>query len=215
MMFISFAVKIHRSTITTVARPQLTGSGEPVTRAKQHYITGYIQWSLCNLQVYWLYISFLIFALLFFLWNPLVSLTMKTRQINAPKWSAKMTRQNVLSWQPAGFTRENNPPNLLARKTCHFNLRLACQRPPFPAQNPQARPGPPSLPPPPPPPPPPAAPPMEPGGGGREPAWPTRAHWTGTFTFIPQFMNEYTSLYGTIHTYSIQSGLYESINVLL
>jgi hypothetical protein len=45
MMFISFAVKIHRSTITTVARPQLTGSGEPVMRAKQHYITGYIQCS--------------------------------------------------------------------------------------------------------------------------------------------------------------------------
>jgi hypothetical protein len=34
MVFISFPVKIHRSTITTVARPQLTGSGEPVTRAK-------------------------------------------------------------------------------------------------------------------------------------------------------------------------------------
>jgi hypothetical protein len=34
MMFISFAVKIHRSTITTVARPQLTGSGEPVKGAK-------------------------------------------------------------------------------------------------------------------------------------------------------------------------------------
>jgi hypothetical protein len=34
MMFISFAAKIHRSTITRVARPQLTGSGEPVTRAK-------------------------------------------------------------------------------------------------------------------------------------------------------------------------------------
>jgi hypothetical protein len=34
MMFFSFAVKIHRSTITTVARPQLTGSEEPVTRAK-------------------------------------------------------------------------------------------------------------------------------------------------------------------------------------
>jgi hypothetical protein len=43
MMYFSFAVKIHRSTITTVARPQLTGSVEPVTRAKQHYITGYIQ----------------------------------------------------------------------------------------------------------------------------------------------------------------------------
>ena len=43
MMYISFAVKNHRSTITTVARPQLAGSVEPVTRAKQHYITGYIQ----------------------------------------------------------------------------------------------------------------------------------------------------------------------------
>ena len=28
------AVKIHRSTLTTVARPQLAGSREPVTRAK-------------------------------------------------------------------------------------------------------------------------------------------------------------------------------------
>jgi hypothetical protein len=43
MMYISFAVKIHISTITTVARPQLTGSAEPVTRAKQHYNTGYVQ----------------------------------------------------------------------------------------------------------------------------------------------------------------------------
>jgi hypothetical protein len=34
MMYILFAVKIHRSTITTVATPQLTGSVEPVTRAK-------------------------------------------------------------------------------------------------------------------------------------------------------------------------------------
>jgi hypothetical protein len=34
MMYISFAVKIHRFTITTVARPQLAGSEEPVTRAK-------------------------------------------------------------------------------------------------------------------------------------------------------------------------------------
>jgi hypothetical protein len=35
--------KIHRSTITTVARPQFAGSVEPATRAKQHYTTGYIQ----------------------------------------------------------------------------------------------------------------------------------------------------------------------------
>jgi hypothetical protein len=34
MMYISFAVKIHRSTLTTVARPQLAGSREPVTKAK-------------------------------------------------------------------------------------------------------------------------------------------------------------------------------------
>jgi hypothetical protein len=31
MMYISFAVKIHRSTIAMVARPQLAGSREPVT----------------------------------------------------------------------------------------------------------------------------------------------------------------------------------------
>ncbi len=34
MMYISFAAKIHRSTITTVARPQLAGSREPATKAK-------------------------------------------------------------------------------------------------------------------------------------------------------------------------------------
>jgi hypothetical protein len=34
MMYISFAAQIHRSTITTVARPQLAGSREPATKAK-------------------------------------------------------------------------------------------------------------------------------------------------------------------------------------
>jgi hypothetical protein len=34
MMYISHAVKIHRSTITTVARPQLAGSREPAKKAK-------------------------------------------------------------------------------------------------------------------------------------------------------------------------------------
>ncbi len=34
-----------RSTKTTVARLLWTGSEEPAWRAKQHYITGYIQWS--------------------------------------------------------------------------------------------------------------------------------------------------------------------------
>ena len=34
MIYYQSQSRIHRSTITTVARPQLTGSGEPVTRAK-------------------------------------------------------------------------------------------------------------------------------------------------------------------------------------
>jgi hypothetical protein len=34
MMYISFAAKIHRVTITTVARPQLAGSREPATKEK-------------------------------------------------------------------------------------------------------------------------------------------------------------------------------------
>jgi hypothetical protein len=55
---------------------------------------------------------------------------------------------------------------------------LLARDPPFPAQNPQAGPGPPTLPPP-------TAPPTEQGGGGREPAWPTHAYWTGTFPFFP------------------------------
>jgi hypothetical protein len=34
MMYILFAAQIHRSTITTVARPQLAGFREPATKAK-------------------------------------------------------------------------------------------------------------------------------------------------------------------------------------
>jgi hypothetical protein len=34
MMYILFSAKIHRSTTTTVARPQLAGSREPATKAK-------------------------------------------------------------------------------------------------------------------------------------------------------------------------------------
>jgi hypothetical protein len=108
-----------------------------------------------------------------------------------------------LPWKSAGFTCENNPPNLLARKTCHFNSRLACQRPPFPAQNPQARPGQPSLPPPP------TRLRQRSGGRGREPARPTlHAYWTGTFPFFTHLMNGYIFLYKTTHTHSTQSGLH-------
>ncbi len=53
-------------------------------------------------------------------------------QNDPPNKCAKMTCQNILPWKSAGFTHENNPPNLLARKICHFNSRLACQRSPLP-----------------------------------------------------------------------------------
>jgi hypothetical protein len=70
------------------------------------------------------------------------------RQSNPPKWSAKATRQNNPPWQLAEFRCDFNPQNLLAKTRCHFNSRYWLARePPFPAQNPQARPGPPSPPP--------------------------------------------------------------------
>ncbi len=64
--------------------------------------------------------------------------------------------------KPACFTGYENPPNKCGK--------ITRRDPPFPAQNPQARPGPPSLPPPP----------QQlrqrsRGGGGREPARPTHA----------------------------------------
>ncbi len=93
--------------------------------------------TLCNLQIHWLFISFLFSS---FAQQLVFSLLVETRQINVPKCppnkSAKMTRQNVLPWKSARSTRENDPPNLLARD------------PPFPAQNPQAEHGSPTFPPP-------------------------------------------------------------------
>ncbi len=152
MMYISFAVKIHRSTITTVARPQLTGSVEPVTRAKQHYITGYIQWHYtthrstdCTL-LFFLCLSFLCFkACLFQCYeNPPHECAKMTRQINAPKWPAKISCRGNLQDSPARIIRRIYSPEKSAIST----RGLLARDPPFPAQNPQARPGPPALPPP-------------------------------------------------------------------
>ena len=153
-----------------------------------------------------LIVHFFSFFLLLFslLWSLLVSLTMKTRQINVPKWPAKISCRGNLLDSPARITRRIYSPEKPAIST----RGLLARDPPFPAQNPQARPGPPSLPPPP------TASPMEPGGGGREPARPTHASWTGTFTFIPFFMNGYISLYDTTYTYSIQSGLIWKYNYI-
>ena len=95
------------------------------------------------------YISLL--CLFLFLLNRMSpSLLMKTRQINAPNWPAKQTRQNVLPWKHARSTCEYDPPNLLARD------------PPFPAQDPPGRTWLASLLPPPPP----TAPPTEQGERG-------------------------------------------------
>jgi hypothetical protein len=127
------------------------------------------------------------------------------------------TRLFYWPWKPAKITRRNNPPEKSTMATCWIHPRLkpakftrrknppfqlvAClpEVPPFllkiPRQDSARHPSPPGS----------SA--NGAGGGGREPARPTHASWTGTFTFIPLFMNGYISLYDTIHTYSIQSGL--------
>ncbi len=107
---------------------------------------------------------------------------------------AKMTRQNILPWKSAGFTRENNPPNLLARKICHFNSRLACQRSPFPCSKSPGKTRPAN------PPPPPTAPPTERGEGAESrPGPPTHIEqvlflsfpipWMATYSCITQYIH--------------------------
>ena len=70
---------------------------------------------------------------------------MKTRQINAPKWPAKISCRENLPDSPARIIRRIYLPEKPAIST----RGLLARDPPFPAQNPQARPGPPTLPPPP------------------------------------------------------------------
>ncbi len=96
---------------------------------------------------YWLYtiftmqftdlliVHFFYFLLLFFkaclfhwLWKPAKWMC----QNDPPNKCAKMTRQNILPWQPAGFTREKTRRIYSPEKICHFNSRLACQRSPLP-----------------------------------------------------------------------------------
>ncbi len=122
-------------------------------------------------------------------------------QNDPPNKCAKMTRQNILQWQPAGFTRENNPPNLLAGKICHFNSRLACQRSPptlfkIPSLDPARQPSPPPS--------------SSANGAGGRGQGAGQAHprtLNRYFCFHSHFMNGYIFLYDTIHTYSTQSGL--------
>ncbi len=130
--------------------------------------------------------------------NPPNKCAKMTRQINASKWPAKISCRENLPDSPARIIRRIYLPEKPAIST----RGLLARDPPFPVQNPQARPGPPTLPPP-------TAPPTERGGGGRELARPTHAYWTGTFPFFPHLMNGYIFLYNTIRTCSIQSGLNE------
>ncbi len=143
--------------------------------------------------------------------NPLDLLAMKTRQINVLKSPAEMTRQKNPPWQLAGFMCDFDPRNLLARNRRHCNSRYWLAREtPFPAQNPQARPGPP-----------PSPPPQQlrqrrKGGRGQEtdPARPCILNRYFYFHF--PHMNDYIFLYGTTYTHSIQSGLMnENITILL
>ncbi len=123
------------------------GSGEPAREHNNIILLAIYNVYNANLQVHGIntiYFSFLCFA---FLLNPLDLLAMKTRQINVPKSPAEITRQKNPPWQLAGFMCDFNPLNLLARNRRHFNSRyLLAREPPFPAQNPQARPGPPPSP---------------------------------------------------------------------
>ncbi len=201
MMYIFIRSKIHRSTITMVARPQFAGSVEPATRANNIILLATIKWhyAIYRFTDYiFLFFFFLcsIACLFHCLWKPANKCAKKTRQMNAPKWPKISCRENLPD-SPTRITR----PIYLPEKPAISTRGLLARESPFPAQNPQAGPGPPTLPPP--------QLRQLSGGGGRELARPTHAYWTGTFPFFPHLMNGYIFLYNTAHTYSTQSGLHK------
>jgi hypothetical protein len=123
---------------------------------------------------------------------------------NPPNKCAKITRRNDPPEKSAMATcwihTQPKPAEFTRRKDLPFQLAACLPEIPLPAQNPQARPGPPSLPPP---------------GQFRQ-----RSKWEGAgsrpgnphilnryFYFHSLFMNGFISLHDTTHTYSIQSGL--------
>ena len=143
--------------------------------------------TLCNLQIHWLYFSFT------FLLCSTASLFIACE--NPPNKCAKMTRQiscrENLPDSPARITRRIYLPEKPAISTGG----LLARDPPFPAQNPQAGHGSPTLPPP-------HGSATGAGGGGREPTRPTHAYWTGTFLSFSHLMHGYIFLYNTTHTHS-------------
>ncbi len=112
-----------------------------------------------------------------------------TRQINVPKWPAKISCRENLPDSPARITCRIYLPEKPAIST----RGLLARDPPFPAQNPQAGHGSLTLPPP-------HGSANGAGGVGREPAWPTHAYWTGTFlSFHISWMATYSCITQYIH----------------
>ncbi len=159
---------------------------------------------LSNLQIHWLYTLFFLLICLFFALklacfsdyeNPPNECAKMTRQINVPKWPAKISCRGNLPDSSTRIIRRIYSPEKSAIST----RGLLARNSPSPAQNPQAGPGPPTLPPP-------TAPPTEQGeGAGSRPDPPT--HLNRYFCFHSHFMNGYIFLYDMTHTYSTQSGL--------
>ena len=167
--------------------------------------------TLCNLQIHWLYISFtfssLLNSLLFITCeNPPNNCAKMTRQINVPKWPAKIScRENLPDW-PARIIRRIYMPEKPAIST----RGLLARDPPFPAQNPQARPGPPS------PPPPPQQLHQRSRGRGRgsRPGPPTHLEQVLLLSFPFSWMVTYLYMTRYIHIL-YRADWYESINILL
>ncbi len=98
-----------------------------------------------SLIVHFLSFSSLLNSLLFIACeNPPNKCAKMTRQINAPKWPAKISCRENLPDSPARITHRIYLPERPAIST----RGLLARDPPFPAQNPQAGPGSPTLPPP-------------------------------------------------------------------
>ncbi len=172
---------------------------------------------------HWLYTMFtmqftdlLIVHFLFFffpsLWSLLVSLLWKpankcakmTRQINAPKWPAKISCRGNLPDSPARITRRIYSPEKSAIST----RGLLARDPPFPAQNPQARPGPP------PPLPQQLRQPSRGEGAGSRPGPPTHTEQVLLLSLPISWMATYSYMTRYIHILH-RADWYESINVLL
>ncbi len=150
-----------------------------------------IMQSTDSLIVHFLSFSSLLNSLLFIACeNPPNKCAKLTCQINAPKWPAKISCRENLPDSPARITRRIYLPEKPAISTCG----LLARDPPFPAQNPQAGPGSPTLPPTP------TAPPTERGvGAGRRPGPPTHIEQVLLLFFHVSWMITYSCKTQHIH----------------